>query len=73
MGRNNQDRMDLDQDSASAQSAMAVGTRDPNDMISRKLKALYSEAEQQAIPDRFLDLLEKLDAAERAANASEQK
>ncbi|WP_172891480.1 NepR family anti-sigma factor [Cohaesibacter sp. ES.047] len=39
----------------------------PNDAISQKLKALYTRTEQEAIPDRFLDLLEQLDDAERAA------
>ncbi|WP_319529918.1 NepR family anti-sigma factor [uncultured Cohaesibacter sp.] len=40
---------------------------DPNDAISQKLKALYTHTEQEAIPDRFLDLLEQLDEAERVA------
>ncbi len=40
---------------------------DPNEAISEKLKALYSSVEQEKIPDRFLDLLERLDAAEAAA------
>ncbi|TLP49290.1 hypothetical protein FDK21_06715 [Cohaesibacter sp. CAU 1516] len=43
---------------------------DPNSAIAQKLKALYTQTEQEAIPDRFLDLLEQLDEAERAANAS---
>ncbi|SFO14697.1 hypothetical protein SAMN04488056_103336 [Cohaesibacter marisflavi] len=42
---------------------------DPNGAIAQKLKALYTQTEQQAIPDRFLDLLEQLDEAERAANS----
>nr|WP_319515937.1 NepR family anti-sigma factor [uncultured Cohaesibacter sp.] len=42
---------------------------DPNGAIAQKLKALYTQTEQEAIPDRFLDLLEKLDEAERAANS----
>ena len=73
MGTKHLNKPDMDGESAVAQSASAVGPRNPNDMISQKLKALYSEAEQQAIPDRFLDLLEKLDEAERSAKASEQK
>ncbi len=41
------------------------GKTDPNKIISLKLKALYSSVEQEGIPDRFLDLLEQLDEAER--------
>lgn len=40
---------------------------DPNEAISRKLKLLYTAVEEEGIPDRFLDLLEKLDLAERAS------
>ena len=35
--------------------------------ISQKLKALYDSVQDEAIPDRFLDLLERLDAADKAA------
>nr|WP_246072261.1 NepR family anti-sigma factor [Martelella lutilitoris] len=35
--------------------------------MSRRLKALYNAVEQEEIPDRFLDLLERLDAAESAS------
>ena len=73
MGTNHHNKSDISRESATTRSASAVGVRDSNDAISRKLKALYSVAEQQAIPDRFLDLLEKLDEAERATKASEQK
>jgi hypothetical protein len=38
---------------------------DPNNQIAHKLKALYSSVEREPIPDMFLDLLEKLDRAER--------
>ncbi len=48
-------------------AAGAHGRGDPNDAISRKLKLLYNAVEEEGIPDRFLDLLEKLDLAERAA------
>ncbi|OLP62396.1 hypothetical protein BJF93_23420 [Xaviernesmea oryzae] len=33
--------------------------------IASKLRALYLSVQEEAIPDRFLDLLEKLDAVER--------
>ncbi len=36
-----------------------------NSEIGTKLRALYSSIQDETIPDRFLDLLEKLDQAER--------
>lgn len=39
--------------------------KDPNAQIAAKLKALYTAVEEEPIPDMFLDLLEKLDQAER--------
>lgn len=44
---------------------MTLGTEDPNAQIAAKLKALYQSVQEEAIPARFLDLLEKLDAAEQ--------
>ena len=35
--------------------------------IPKKLKEYYNSLQDEAIPDRFLDLLERLDQAERAA------
>ncbi|WP_162252623.1 MULTISPECIES: NepR family anti-sigma factor [Rhizobium/Agrobacterium group] len=49
----------------------AVGATDPNGQIASKLKALYSSVEQEPIPDTFLDLLEKLDQAERLGKISD--
>lgn len=40
-------------------------TDSPNAQIATKLRALYLSVQEEAIPDRFLDLLEKLDAVER--------
>lgn len=37
----------------------------PNSEIGSKLRALYSSIQDETIPDRFLDLLEKLDRVER--------
>ena len=48
--------------------ARRARTSDPNEAISRQLKSLYSSLEQEQIPDRFLDLLEQLDEAEKAAS-----
>ncbi len=39
---------------------------EPSDHISRMLRSMYGSIESEGIPDRFLDLLEKLDAAEKA-------
>ncbi|PWL16905.1 RNA polymerase [Falsochrobactrum shanghaiense] len=37
----------------------------PNCEVGLKLKALYASIQDEIIPDRFLDLLEKLDQAEQ--------
>ena len=44
-------------------------TERANRQISEKLRQFYTSVEEQEIPDRFLDLLEKLDQAENAAGA----
>ncbi|MCZ7449323.1 NepR family anti-sigma factor [Agrobacterium rhizogenes] len=43
-------------------------------VISRKLRELYDAVQDEGIPDKFLDLLEKLDEAESRAKmkASEE-
>lgn len=51
-------------------SGMAL---DPNSQISRKLAELYNSVQDETIPDRFLDLLEKLDEAERAATVNNDR
>lgn len=38
---------------------------DANSEIGAKLKALYSSLQDEPIPERFLDLLDKLDESER--------
>ncbi|PRD43993.1 RNA polymerase [Phyllobacterium phragmitis] len=37
-----------------------------NSELGSKLRALYTSIQEETIPDRFLDLLEKLDQAERS-------
>ncbi|WP_407975799.1 NepR family anti-sigma factor [Brucella pseudogrignonensis] len=37
----------------------------PNCEVGLKLKALYTSIQDESIPDRFLDLLEKLDQVEQ--------
>lgn len=44
---------------------------DVSDPISHKLKALYQSVEDETIPDRFLDLLEQLDAAEQKSKGGQ--
>lgn len=46
----------------------AIDILDPNNQIGSKLRSLYAAAQDEAIPDRFLDLLEKLDHAEKLAS-----
>lgn len=42
----------------------------PNTEIGSKLRALFAAVEEEAIPSRFLDLLEKLDEAELKSQKS---
>jgi hypothetical protein len=41
----------------------------PNSSISLKLRELYGSVEEQAIPDRLLDLLKRLEQAEQNATS----
>ena len=41
----------------------------PNSDIGARLRAFYTSVQDEAIPERLLDLLEKLETAEREANA----
>ncbi len=59
------------QDMTTAQpSQVKPGTIAPNASISRKLKEFYDAVQEEGIPDRFLDLLERLEAAEQAQKAN---
>ena len=40
----------------------------PNSDIGAKLRAFYGAVQDQPIPDKFLDLLEKLDQVEQASS-----
>lgn len=46
--------------------------RPTSSQVNNLLKAMYGSVENQGIPERFLDLLEKLDEAERKHSASAQ-
>lgn len=39
--------------------------------ISSKLRSFYDGIAEETIPDRFIELLEKLDEAEKAAQAAD--
>lgn len=41
----------------------------PNCEVGSKLRALYTSIQDETIPDRFLDLLEKLDQIEQQTNS----
>lgn len=47
----------------------AADILDPNNQIGNRLRSFYAAVQDEAIPDRFLDLLEKLDQVERLASA----
>jgi Anti-sigma factor NepR len=49
----------------------AEGGRDMDRQISGLLQAMYGSVESEPIPERFLDLLEKLDAAEKAQKSNQ--
>ncbi|WP_193172654.1 NepR family anti-sigma factor [Nisaea nitritireducens] len=51
----------------------AQKTDDVNAQISSKLHQLYETVREEEIPDRFLDLLEKLDEAEKASGRETSK
>ncbi|MGQ3210861.1 MAG: NepR family anti-sigma factor [Shinella sp.] len=44
---------------------------DPNAQIATKLRAFYHSVQEEALPQKFLDLLEKLDAAENSVQRAE--
>lgn len=45
----------------------------PTSDIGAKLRALYGAVQDEGIPERLLDLLEKLDQAEQQSNAAAGK
>lgn len=58
-------------DMTTAQSPqMKAGAVAPNASISRKLRDFYDAVQEEGIPDRFLNLLERLEEAENAQKAN---
>lgn len=53
------------QDMIISHNEIRPGSVQPNASISRKLRDFYDAVQEEGIPDRFLDLLEKLEEAER--------
>jgi len=51
----------------------AADILDPNSQIGNRLRSLYAAAQDEAIPNRFLDLLEKLDQVEMASAKSVER
>lgn len=49
------------------------GSATPNASISRKLREFYDAVQEEGIPDRLLDLLERLDQAEKNAKSVNAK
>jgi hypothetical protein len=45
----------------------------PNSDIGNKLRAYYSAVQEEGIPDKLLDLLERLDEVERLSKSTEGK
>jgi molecular chaperone GrpE (heat shock protein) len=43
--------------------------KDTGEAISRRLREYYDALKDEAIPDQFLDLLERLDEADRAQSS----
>lgn len=56
----------------SAGKTLHTGTHSTvsHEQISEKLRELYDSVQDEGIPDRFLDLLEQLDEAEKKASGS---
>jgi hypothetical protein len=47
-------------------SAGRVEKTDPHTQIASKLKALYQAVESEPVPQHFIELLQRLDEAEKA-------
>jgi len=65
MAKNKDEKMDATV--MSGRGRRETGALGPNAEIGRRLRAFYRSVEVEPIPERFLDLLEKLDEAEKKA------
>jgi Anti-sigma factor NepR len=55
---------------ASSSGGSTDGISSATDPVGQRLRDFFSAIEDEGIPDRFLDLLDKLDAAESASGES---
>ena len=62
-----------DMNLAAQSQEVRPGSASPNASISRKLREFYDAVQEEGIPDRFLDLLERLDQAEKNAKSVQAK
>ncbi|OHZ39084.1 hypothetical protein BBL07_12060 [Agrobacterium vitis] len=66
--------MDIMSEKKSSKSVKAPAKQSQaNAMIAARLKTYYDELVEEGTPDHFLDLLERLDAAEQAAKSKSDK
>ncbi|WP_425388840.1 NepR family anti-sigma factor [Devosia elaeis] len=56
----------MTQQRARTQPGRAEDGLGPNSDIGSRLRALYGAVQEEGVPDQLLDLLEKLDNAEKA-------
>lgn len=56
----------MTQQRARMQAGRADDGLGPNSDIGSRLRALYGAVQEEGVPDQLLDLLEKLDNAEKA-------
>ena len=63
----------MNQQRARTQPGRAEDGLGPNSDIGSRLRALYGAVQEEGVPDQLLDLLEKLDNAEKAQDSSATK
>ncbi|MFD1746822.1 NepR family anti-sigma factor [Rhizobium helianthi] len=54
-------------------SNLRPGATSPNASISRKLREFYDAVQEEGIPDRFMELLERLEEAEKKSKSVNPK
>lgn len=63
----------MTQQRARTQAGRADDGLGPNTDIGSRLRALYGAVQEEGVPDQLLDLLEKLDNAEKAQRGDTAK
>ena len=59
------------QQATAARSRRSDDGLGPNSVIGTKLRALYGAVQEESIPDKFLELLEKLDQVEQQSKSND--